>query len=98
MLETYMWYDEGTDSGIICHISYYLNRPVCQALYIDGKPVPRFTGYISWLGQSDFILEPHRASVGTIRSMKSLPDKWEERFLVPKNIGTIWSRGLEPVE
>lgn len=98
MEETYIWYDEGSDVGILCHISYYLNRPVCRALFLDGVPVPEFTGYISWLGRSLFILEPHKPSLDTIRSMKKMPDKWEERFLVPDYIGKIWCRGLEPVE
>lgn len=96
-METYMWYDETRDVTITCHISYYLRRPVCRSLFIDGVPVPHFTGYISWLGLSDFILEPHEPSVAQLRSMMNVPDKWDGRFMIPTFIGDVWARDLEPV-
>lgn len=92
-----MWYDDTLHVSITCHISYYLRRPVCHLLFIDGVPVPHFTGYISWLGLSDFILEPHEPSVRTLRSMIDVSDKWDGRFIVPLFIGDVWARGLEPV-
>lgn len=96
-METYIWYDTTLEKTIVCHISYYQRRPVCRRLFIDGAPVPDFTGYISWLGQSDFIVEPHKESEKRIRSMFRFPDKWDGRLLVPRMIGAVWARDLEPV-
>lgn len=96
-MEAYIWYDEALNLTICCHISYYLRRPVCQMLYIDGAHVPNFTGYISWLGLSDFILEPHEPSVKRLCETLDVPDKWDGRFRVPRLIGDVWARYLEPV-
>lgn len=95
-METYIWCDDTFGVTIVCHISYYMRRPVCQRFFIDGKPVPDFTGYISWLGLSDFILEPHKPSVERIRTMFDAPDKWDGRFIVPTFVGDVWARDLEP--
>ncbi|MBA4293783.1 hypothetical protein C0431_12545 [bacterium] len=66
-------------------------------LFIDGVHVPDFTGYISWLGLSVFILEPHEPSVKRLRATLDVPDKWDGRFHVPRLIGDVWARDLEPV-
>ena len=96
-MEPYMWYDATRQVTVTCHISYYQRRPVCHRLFLDGIELPDFTGYISWLGLSDFILEPHAPSVARIRARLGQPDTWDGRFRIPRFIGDIWASGLEPV-